>query len=159
MNTITNTTVNYMQVLPSSYSTKDYVACKPMVAKVQEKASSIASLMTKTENLEPLEVILGTEDNAYHYGDKIYLRAESYENPGLKKIYHIDGIAFILVERHLIIASTAIPRIKVEPAPQYIPVPIYPQPQQQGWPHPGYPVPNNPSITIWWTVTGSSDPK
>jgi len=146
---------NYVQILPSVYSTKDYVACKPLAVKTQVQTTSIASLMNKIDNLEALEVLFGTEDNVYQFGDKLYLKPESYDNNDLKKTYHINGMAFILVPRSLIIASTRAPKIDY-PWTLGGQWQIQQQPITPNWPHPGYPVPHDTSTTIWWTVTGST---
>jgi hypothetical protein len=105
-------TANYMQVVPGIYSAKDIVICKPLVVKEAEKVTSISSLMTKIDNLQPLEVLFCTEDNTLWTGDSVYLRSESYDHPSLKKIYYINGVPFVLVERSLIVATSHMPRMQ-----------------------------------------------
>ena len=106
-------TYNYMQVMPSIYSSKDMVICKPLVSKEAEKVNSIASLMNKVENLEPLEVLFCTEDSLYWVGDSVYLRAESYDHPSLKKIYYINSMPFVLIDKSMVIASSHLPRTQL----------------------------------------------
>ena len=115
-------TYNYLQVMPGIFSSKDMVICKPLVSKEAEKVNSIASLMNKVENLEPLEVLFCTEDNLYWTGDSVYLRAESYDHPSLKKIYYINSMPFVLIDKSMVIASSHLPRTQLPSAPAF---PLY----------------------------------
>lgn len=148
INTTTTNTVNILMPTTTRSTGKDLVACKPLESKKVDKVTSVSSLMTKNENLRPLEVLFEDDEHLYQPGDKIYLRASTYEAPHMRAVQYIDGVAFILVEKNSIIAAdkTRQPQVSL-PLPVQVPyIQSYPQtpyPYDYPWSQPV-----NPSYTF-----------
>ena len=129
------------------------VACSPLPQEAKAPVNSIASLMDKVENLRPLKVVITTEDDVFRAGDEVFLRSESYDHPSLKKVYYIDNMPFILIDKAIIIAckhgTTRWPNFMRQPFLQSEP---YSQPT---YPVPGWPQPVNPSYTVFYGTSST----
>lgn len=75
----------------------------PQEAK-QALSGSVASLMSKNEDLKSLTVIFNFSPLGLVPGDSVFLKPESYSAPYMNVPYQINGVKFVLIPKDAVIA-------------------------------------------------------
>ena len=92
------------------FSNSETVAVAPLpppepenqLAKMANRGS-VASLMTRNEDLKPLTVLFHSNEMGLSPGDTIFLRPEAYEGHHMVRVYQLNGIKFLLIPKDAII--------------------------------------------------------